>query len=434
MVNLEGVYDDDFDHDTPGIASEMVRRGAYLSFLNGACGFTSSSYGLWMWGQGPAFGKWRGHPPSVTSAMDRPYATYLQHLAKLLSSIEWWRLEPGPDLILNQPSNWAGRMVLAKTSYHECAVAYLPNNPEIVLNLKPFPRGLIGHWFNPRTGELTEIHGPVASQSSRTFRRPGPGDWVLFCIDDHYFGWPCAPNRTFDKYTGYEPGERCSRRDLIAELAPELAARGVKLICYYAGLNGCMQDPKSWAGLMDDGNDMTPPSTESRRRRIEVLREFTNRYKDTVAGWWFDAVMPDSYRAQPHDWWAIESVVHLANPQSVIAFSWGRNRQACMCKGVDDFTSGDSYKKQDLTRLTPMNMPASAGLLWHGKIYCGNVYHGQGDANQFSDQELIDWIKACNRQGGVCTLDWPFDPETGLIKPFGMAQMKRIAQAVRRGD
>ena len=182
---------------------------------------------------------------------------------------------------------------------------------------------------------------------------------------------------------------------------------------------------------MDDGNEKTPPSAESRKRRIEVLKEFADRYKDKVAGWWFDGVMPDSYREQPYDWWTIKSVVHSANPKSVIAFSWGRNRQACMCKGVDDFTSGDSYKKQDLTRLTPKNMPAQEGILWHGKIYCGNVYHGQGDANQFTDQQLIDWIKTCNRQGGVCTLDWPFDPKTGLIKEFGMKQMIEIGRAVK---
>ena len=58
----------------------------------------------------------------------------------------------------------------------------------------------------------------------------GQVGWVLFCIDDHYFGWPCAPNKTFDKYAGYAPGERRSRRDLIAEVADALNARGVKLI------------------------------------------------------------------------------------------------------------------------------------------------------------------------------------------------------------
>jgi hypothetical protein len=59
---------------------------------------------------------------------------------------------------------------------------------------------------------------------------------------------------------------------------------------------------------------------------------------------------------------------------------------------------------------------------------------GSGDTHHFSDEELIEWINTCNRQGGVCTLDWPFAPETGLIRPFGMEQMKNIAQSVSRGD
>lgn len=54
----------------------------------------------------------------------------------------------------------------------------------------------------------------------------------------------------------------------------------------------------------------------------------------------------------------------------------------------------------------------------------------QGDDNQFSDQELIDWINTCNTRGGVCTLDWPFDPQTGLLKDFGIAPLKRVARSL----
>src|ERR1035437_8456242 len=77
--------------------------------------------------------------------------------------------------------------------------------------------------------------------------------WVMFCLDDHYFAWPCAPNKAFSGYTGYAPGEKCSRRDLIQDLADALNAKGVKLIVYYAGLNSYMNEPKVSAGLMDDG-------------------------------------------------------------------------------------------------------------------------------------------------------------------------------------
>ena len=137
------------------------------------------------------------------------------------------------------------------------------------------------------------------------------------------------------------------------------------------------------------------------------------------------------YKRQPDDWWTIESVVHAANPRAVIAFSYGHNEWACLIKGIDDFTAGDTWSKQDLKKLTPATRPAQEGILWHGKIYCGNVYHGQGDRNQFSDEELIDWIRACNQQGGVCTLDWPMDPHTGLLKDFGAAQLTRIRQSIK---
>jgi hypothetical protein len=254
--------------------------------------------------------------------------------------------------------------------------------------------------------------------------------WVIFCLDDHYFAWPCAPNKVFSAFTGYAPGEKCSRRDLVGDLADALNARGVRLICYFAGLNGYMKDRKLYEGLRDDGNEKTPPPAEGRRRRLAVLQEYAERYGDKVAGWWFDGMELDSYAERPHDWWAIDALVRQANPRAVIAFSYGGNEQACIRKGIDDFTAGDTWSKQDLTRLTPRHLPAQAGILWHGKIYCGNVYHGLGDANQFSDQELIDWVNTCNSQGGVCTLDWPFDPRTGLLKDFGMAQVKRVASAV----
>jgi hypothetical protein len=265
----------------------------------------------------------------------------------------------------------------------------------------------------------------------------GKVGWVIFCIDDHYFAWPCAPNKTFSEFTGYAPGEKCSRRDLILDLAHALKPKRVKLICYFAGLNGYMKEPKVSAGLVDDVagrgefNERTPPSAECRKRRLAVLEEYADRYQDKIAGWWFDGVDLGSYKNKPNDWWAINSIVHSANPKAVIAFSYGANEQACLCRGIDDYTAGDTWSPRDLNRFTPRILPPQDTLLWQGKIYCGNIYHGQGDGNQFTDQELINWIKACNSQGGVCTLDWPFDPRTGLLKDFGISQLKRVARAVK---
>jgi len=42
----------------------------------------------------------------------------------------------------------------------------------------------------------------------------------------------------------------------------------------------------------------------------------------------------------------------------------------------------------------PALLPAPAEMLWHGKICCRNVYHGQGTGNQLSDEDLLAWIHA----------------------------------------
>ena len=177
--------------------------------------------------------------------------------------------------------------------------------------------------------------------------------WVLFCIDDHFFAWPCTPNKTFSDYTGYASGEKCSRRDLIMEVADALNAKGVKLICYFAGLNGYMNAPQVAAGLSDGTSrgfysEETPPSAESRRRRLEILKEYADRYKDKIAGWWFDCIEPDTYRDGPDDWWKINSIVRTANPSAVIAFSHGSNEFERVVSGIDDYTAGDTWSKQDL--------------------------------------------------------------------------------------
>jgi hypothetical protein len=192
-----------------------------------------------------------------------------------------------------------------------------------------------------------------------------------------------------------------------------------------------MKEPRISQGLADDGNPKTAPSAECRKRRIEVLKEYVDRYGDQVGGWWFDGIERNSYQAQPNDWRTIAEVVHGGNPRSVIAFSFGSDEQACVQPGIDDYSGGDTWAKVDLTQFTPEKKPAKNGILWHGKIYCGNVYHGMGTTNQYSDQYLIDWINTCNRQGGIVTLDWPFDPKTGLLKDFGLAQLKRIAKALK---
>jgi hypothetical protein len=180
IINLEGVYDDDyFRHDDripgqPRIA--MARRGGYLSFLCGAYGFTSSTLGIWSWGSPPfdvgkGF-KGRVDPPDVKTAMNRPYATHLSYLAQFFSQLAWWQLEPCHHLIKNQSEDWARKMVLSKSAAGDLAVAYLPDNPHITIDMAPFPAPMKAAWFNPVTNEYLHIPGLIPNAGPFNFNRP----------------------------------------------------------------------------------------------------------------------------------------------------------------------------------------------------------------------------------------------------------------------
>jgi hypothetical protein len=186
VVNLEGVYDDDFPHDAPGIATEMARRGAYLSFLSGACGFTSSSYGLWMWGKGPPFGRWRGPPPSVASAMDRPYATQLSYVADFFRSIEWWRLKPRQDLVKSQSDDWTRKIVAAASPRGDLAVVYLPDNTDARIDMSSLVTPMSGRWYFPSVNTWRRIESEISAPIVRQFTPPSGTKEALLVLEANY--------------------------------------------------------------------------------------------------------------------------------------------------------------------------------------------------------------------------------------------------------
>jgi hypothetical protein len=218
------------------------------------------------------------------------------------------------------------------------------------------------------------------------------------------------------------------------DLAKALKPKGIKLVVYMSGMFGYPRDEKTARGFGDDFLYRKPPSLESRKKHLRVLEEYATRYGTQIAGWWFDGVIAGGYsESDGNGHGKLASIVYKANPESVIAFNFSDNVFGSLFKGVDNYTSGDQWSPLplDLANLTPKTRPVTGDILWCGKIYCGNIYHGLGNANRYPDETLVGWIKTCNIQGGVCTLDWPFDPKTGLIKDFALKQMIRIGKGVR---
>jgi hypothetical protein len=83
----------------------------------------------------------------------------MKHLADFLRGVDWWRLEPHHDLILNQTDGPTKRMVFSKSAAGDLAVACLPDNPAITIEMSTFPAPMQCRWFNPKTGEARAGRG-----------------------------------------------------------------------------------------------------------------------------------------------------------------------------------------------------------------------------------------------------------------------------------
>lgn len=105
-----------------------------------------------------------------------------------------------------------------------------------------------------------------------------------------------APNKTYDRLTGFEPGYACSRRDLIRDLIDALAKYDIPLFLYFTADGPC-RDADERVGKAMDTPDLheggiTPEFVE---RWTAVLREYSLRYGDGIKGWWVDGLFHSMY-------------------------------------------------------------------------------------------------------------------------------------------
>jgi Protein of unknown function (DUF4038)/Domain of unknown function (DUF5060)/Putative collagen-binding domain of a collagenase/Beta-galactosidase len=181
VINLEAMYDAQGEKSWRAVDARSL---AWRTWLSGASGYTygagdvppkvpRGSGAIWKWVTDPEkYDYWK-------KALQWASAFQMQYLHDLLAALEWWRLRPASDLVRNQPDDITRRMVLAKTGAGDLAVAYLPNNDEIDIDLSAFPAPLRARWFDPRHGDYTPLPDLIANKGIARLSPPAKGDWVL---------------------------------------------------------------------------------------------------------------------------------------------------------------------------------------------------------------------------------------------------------------
>jgi len=72
-------------------------------------------------------------------------------------------------------------MVMAKTAKGDLAVAYLPDNPSLRIDMRPFPTPMHTRWQNPKTG--AQLPGEtIPNAGERKFSRPAGWEDALLVL------------------------------------------------------------------------------------------------------------------------------------------------------------------------------------------------------------------------------------------------------------
>ncbi len=242
--------------------------------------------------------------------------------------------------------------------------------------------------------------------------------YLVFTLGQ-YSGYYNAPNAALDKLVGYAPSERCSQRDLPLELHRALSAQEIKLMLYLPCQVGHGDARAQAAFGLAQGRGEQPLNYAAVEKWATVIREWSDRYGDKVAGWWFDGGYPHLGFDDKMAWTYADAAKH-GNPKAIVSFSstLGSNRTA----EAEDFTAGET--DDPFTQL-----PASRwqeGSQWHVTSYLGTRWAGRD--TRFPTDQWVSWATKVVAREGVITLDMGpnYESSSGLIGALAEAQMAQV--------
>ena len=217
-----------------------------------------------------------------------------------------------------------------------------------------------------------------------------------------------APNATFDRLTGYRPGEACATRDLVEDLYAALQRRNIPLMLYWTG-DGPRQDSRAAAAM----GWKEPIPTEYVRKWASVVQEYGERYGDKVRGWWVDGC----YTFIGYDeekLGILAPALKAGNPHRIIALNPGVQDKVRAYSRHEDYTTGEQNRFFD--------RPASRwidGEQWHILSFLGRGAGSIGAAWAMpgvccSKPELAEYVYDVNRAGGVVSIDVMLFRDGGL--------------------
>jgi len=323
------------------------------------------------------------------------------------------------------PPNWIRSIMNAnKLKLAACLLLLLsrygqatPNNPNTDW-FKDAQYGVFMHFLPGDAAGLGRVRQFDVEGLTRQLQTLGARYLVLTLGQNS--GFFNSPNATYDRYTGYAPGERCSSRDLPLDLHRALKPKGIKLMLYLPCQTPNRDARAQRAFGLPEGKRDQPIDVEFARKWARVIQEWSDRYGDKVAGWWFDGGYEHIHFNE-----AIAEIYAAAakhvNPNVIVTFNPGV--RLIHYTQAEDYTAGELNEPLDV-------LPTSRwveGSQWHALTYLGSRWSARD--TRYPAEKWAKWVGTAVSKGGVVTLDMGpnWDPQAGPMGLLAEAQMKQVA-------
>lgn len=267
--------------------------------------------------------------------------------------------------------------------------------------------------------------------------------YLLFTVGQNS-GHYCAPNATYDRLVGIQPS-KCSRRDLIGDLAQALQPHRIRLLAYLPS-GAPAADPVArrklqwrWGapgGWQLPGEPVGGRLAEFQRNWEGICRDWSQRWGRRVSGWWIDGCyFADEMYRHPDEpnFASFARALKAGNSDALVAFNPGVKVPVVCHTAVEDYTAGEVNLDQvaQAVRACPGRWIEREGrcvqfqiLSFLGQTWCG------GERPRKPDDEIIGYVRDLTAKGGVITWDVPIQ-KSGLIPEPFMAQLRSIGRARR---
>jgi len=278
--------------------------------------------------------------------------------------------------------------------------------------------GLMFHWTSQsigKDGTIKPFGQAVADFPLDRFvemvEATGAG-YVLFTVG-HAEPYCPAPLKSWEKH---HPG-KTAKRDLIAQMADALSAKGIKLMCYF---------PTHVVGKYPNAS-----GKEFTRMTADVLKEFGERYGEKVVGYWFDGFYQCYEKYPDFSFRDFFRICKSGNPNRIIALnSWI----------YPNITEWQEYWAGETA--SPVELPVNGtnahgpgeGLRYQSLIIM-EPYWVQEKLEmpepRFNAQALGDYISQCMKNGGAVTINLGVYQD-GSVDPRAVNVLKEVRKRIRK--